>query len=92
MKSDDGVLCLEISFKVFIYVVMILTHPSHLCDPLALSTRVRMLALLSWPGYSLGNYILTTYISVKLHLDFVTVVYLHSNAYVLGSLQNNSAR
>lgn len=87
---DDGVLCSEISFQVYMYVVMILTHRSHSYDPLALSTRVRLLAVLSWPSSSLGNYIVTTYISVKFHLDFVTVVYLHSNAYVLGSLQNSS--
>lgn len=80
---DDGVLCLEISFKVYIYVLMILTHSSHLYDLLVFSTRVGMLP---WLNSSLANYIRSTYISVKFHLDFVTVVYLNSNAYVLGNI------
>lgn len=80
---DDGVLCLEISFKVYIYVFMILTHSSHLYDLLVFSTGVGMLP---WLSSSLANYIPSTYISVKFHLDFVTVVYLNSNAYVLGNL------
>lgn len=68
---------------VCIYVLAILTHSSHLYDLLVFSTRVGML---SWPSCSVANYILSTYISVKFHLDFVPVVYLNSNAYILGNL------
>lgn len=72
---DDGVLCLEISFKVCIYVLTILTHSSHLYDLLVFSPRGGMLP---WLNSSVANYILSTYISVKFHLDFVTVVDLNS--------------
>lgn len=75
--------CLEISLKVYIYVLTVLTHSSHLYDLLVFSTRVGMLP---WPNSSVANYILSTYISVKFHLEFVTVVYLYSSAYVLGNL------
>lgn len=64
---DDSVLCLGISFKVYIYVLTILTHSSHLYDLLGFSTRVVMFP---WLNSSLANYILSTYISVKFHLDF----------------------
>lgn len=59
---DDGVLCLEISFKVYIYVLTILTHSSHLHDLLVFSTRVGMLP---WLNSSVANYNLSTYISVN---------------------------
>lgn len=73
----------EFHLNCIIYVLTILTHSSHLYDVLVFSTRVVMLP---WLNSSLANYILSTYISVKFHLDFVTVVYLNTNACVLGNL------
>lgn len=80
---DDVVLCLEISFKVYVYALIILTYSSHLYGLMVFSTR---LGMLPWLNSSLVDYILSTYISVKFHLDFVSVVYLNSNAYVLENL------
>lgn len=52
--TDDMMLCLEISFKVYISVLIILTHSSHLYGLMVFSTRVRRLP---WLNSSLANYI-----------------------------------